>query len=148
MGSRPDGRLTSPEGQVPRPSCRWCAHAPQVHAADGYRPVPLDAGSGVIVAAPPQVVLEVTVQRDIGGIEIRGTATGASRGSFTLYAARRCSSGRRTVSARGRFKPGSFVGQLAFSVLPVRRGRVCYRIRHRGRTVVTVARRYRVPAPR
>jgi hypothetical protein len=102
----------------------------------------------VIAASPPQLQLEVRVQRSAKAIEIRGTATGSSQGRFTLYAARRCASKQRTVSARGRFKAGSFVAQLAFSVLSVRRGRVCYRIRGRGgRVLLPASRRYRVPAP-
>ena len=99
----------------------------------------------IAAAPPPQVQLKVLVQTE--SIEIRGTAKGPSRGHFTLYAARRCSSKKRKVSAHGPFKAGSFVAQLAFSILPVRQGRVCYRIRRGERTSVKASRRYRVPAP-
>jgi len=101
----------------------------------------------VIAETPPQVQLQVTVvRRDVDYLEIRGTTTGTAGGRFTLYAARRCSSRKRTVAAHGRFKPGSFRAQLAFSILPVRRGRACYRIRAREWPLVTASRRYRVPA--
>ena len=99
----------------------------------------------MIAVTPPEIQLEVRVQREY--IEIRGTTRGSPQGQYTLYAAPRCSSKKRVVSAHGRVKAGSFVAQLAFSILPVRRGRACYRIRSHGRLLVTASRRYRVPAP-
>jgi hypothetical protein len=101
----------------------------------------------VIDLPPPQVHLEaVIVNRSIERIEIRGATKGSSRGQFTLYAARRCSSKTRYVTARGPFKSGWFRAQLAFSILPARRGSICYRIRSRGSTLVTASRHYRVPS--
>jgi hypothetical protein len=88
----------------------------------------------------------VVVRRSISSIEIRGATTGSSAGRYTLYAARRCSAKTRYVTARGPFKAGPFLAQLHFSILPARRGRICYRLRSRGSVLLTASKRYRVPS--